>query len=243
MPAPTPPSRPRAARPSRRPADRPAKPAPAASDAWEDRVLGGVDRVLTLGLGAPGSPAAERVDKKPSVLRGLFSSSWKKAGTVEAVGAAIILLFVMVARPSSLEAAQAAGAPDLMEAVATQGSPDGAIVLADGRQVRLLGVALPTAAEQPAERRAAVAGIDRLVRGRGIRVEYDPVLPSSIQNGSTSVGYVWLLDAEGRRGSMLNAVLIANGLATPVAGVAYRHAGRFQQAEQLAQVRRSGMWR
>ena len=205
-------------------------------------MLDGVDRVLTRSLGTHAREAAKPADASRSPAAGLFSSSWKKAGAVEVVGAALILLFAVVARPSA-DAASAVAEPDLRTAVAMQATADGAVLLSDGHRVRLLGVALPHADEQPTEHRAALAGIDRLVRGRAVRVEYDPILPSESQGEQQSVGYVWLLDAAGRQSSMLNAVLIANGLATPVPGVAYRHAVRFDEAAQLALARRAGMWR
>lgn len=187
--------------------------------------------------------SAAEGDEAKGVGKRLFSSSWKKAGAVEVIGAAMILMFAVVARPSADSAEAASSAPDLRSGVAMQATDDGAVVLSDGHLVRLLGVTLPLAEEQPAEHRAALAGIDRLVRGRAVRIEYDPVLPSASQSDQATVGYVWLLDAEGRQSSMLNAVLIANGLATPVGGVAYRHAMRFDQAAQLAVARRAGMWR
>ena len=237
-----PPARPRAPR-------RPAPPAPAKRpvtaqppEAWEDRVLLGVDRVLARSLGTSSKDEGPGDRRPASKTSGLFSSSWKKAGAVEVVGAAMILLFAIVARPSADEA-RAATAPDLRTGVAAQVTDDGGVVLSDGHLVRLLGVSLPIAEEQPAERRAALAGIERLVLGRAVRIEYDPVLPSASQGDRSTVGYVWILDEAGRQSSMLNAVLIANGLATPVPGVAYRHAMRFDQAAQLAMSRRAGMWR
>ncbi|MEM1117266.1 MAG: hypothetical protein AAF845_07815 [Bacteroidota bacterium] len=155
----------------------------------------------------------------------------------------VILLFVLIARPDPNEAALDTGEPDLFEAVATGVTSDGVVTLASGAEVHLLGVQLPTADDPTAVRAAAIRGLDRIMRGRRVRVEFDPVLPSRMQEGLPQMtAYVWLLNDEGQRRGMANAMLISRGLARPVTRLGYRHQAQFLEAARLAQSRAEGVW-
>ena len=241
MPRPAPP---RPARPSpRRPRSAPRGAPDPAAPSWEDRLLAGADRFLGATLAPPpgGPGGAGR-----GGLRGrLFSGSWKSASAVEVVGGAVILLVVVLARPGADDAALAAPAAlDQFEAEAAGVSADGAVVLASGARVHLLGVTLPTAEDPPAVRAAAFGMLDQLVRGRRVQVAFDPVLPSALQQGQpVSVAYVWVLGADGRRRAMANSVLLARGLGRPVTTLGYAHQGLFLEATYVAQGQGAGLWR
>ena len=234
MPAPPPP------RPPRRSPAAPRSTDPGAS--WEDRLLDGADRFL----GATLAPRPRNEKPQRGGLRSrLLSSSWKRTSAVEAVGAAVLLLVVVLARPDAGEAAAVADlGPDLFEGVATGVGADGAVTLASGARIHLLGVTLPTAEDPPVVRAAAFEMLDRLVRGRPVQVEFDAVLPSHLQEGQPmTVAYLWVLDGAGRRQAMANTVLLARGLARPVTTLGYAEQGAFLEATYLAQNRGAGLWR
>ena len=240
MPSPPRPAPPRA--PRRSPAATPPRPAPEETASWEDRLIEGADRFLGATIGPPSDPkGAGRGGRRGR----LFSGSWKRTSAVEVVGAAVLLLVVVIARPDADEAAAAAGAePDVFEAVASGVGADGAVALASGARVHLLGVTLPTAEDPPVVRAAAFEMLDRLVRGRRVQVEFDAVLPSHLQEGQPmTVAYLWVLDGAGRRQAMANTVLLARGLARPVTTLGYAEQSRFVEATYLAQGRGAGLWR
>lgn len=202
-------------------------------------MLGRADRFLGATLGPPDA------DERRAGRGGLFSGSWRRSSAVEAVGAAVLLVVVVLARPGAGEAAAVLdGGSDAFESVAAGVGPDGAVVLGSGARVHLLGVTLPTAEDPPVVRAAAFEMLDRLVRGRRVWVAFDPVLPSALQAGQpATVAYVWVLDGAGRRQAMAGSVLLARGLARPVTTLGYAEQGRFVRAARLARDRGAGLWR
>ena len=232
-------------------APRSSRPGPsAAGTSWEDRLLDGVDRALQATMGPqpprpnrkPGRPPKRgRGDRKPDG-KGPFSSSWRKASAVEGIGIALLVLFVVVARPDS-QAGPASG-PDGFPAVATGTAADGSIRLSSGRVVHLLGVSLPTAQDAPLVRSASASLLDGLVRGRRVYVEFDPVLPSTVQEGQpTTVAYVWVIGSDGRRKALVNSALLARGLARPVTSIGFGRQSEFVRAATIARSREAGVWR
>ena len=222
------------------PRRRPAPPPPPSP--WEDRLLDGADRLLGAALGPPPDPKAGGRPRGPARL---FSGSWKRASAAEAVGAALLLLLVVIARPAADEdAGFADAAADTFDGVATGVAADGAVVLASGARVHLLGVTLPTAEDPPVVRAAAFEMLDRLVRGRRVQVGFDPVLPSHLQEGQPmTVAYLWVIDEAGRRQVMANTALLARGLGRPVTALGYAEQGAFVEATYAAQGRGAGLWR
>ncbi len=195
---------------------------------------------------APGEPRPDPRDPRrppPHKDRKLFSSSWKQASAAEGVGVLIILLFVVMARPGP-DAADVASGPDGYEAVASGIAADGAVALASGARVHLMGISLPSDEDAPVVRSAAFEMLDRLVRGRRVYVEFDPLLPSSAQEGQgLTVAYVWILDSNGQRKALANSTLLARGLARPVTAIGFARQQEFLQVASLAQQRGAGVWR
>ena len=221
-------------------ASRPASP-PLASPTWEDRLLD-----ATMAPPSPRGPGPEKGGRKTGGpkkkdSKRLFSSSWKRASAIEGVAVGMILLFVVIARPSP----EPTVAPhERVEAVASGVTSDGAVALASGARVRLLGVTLPTGEDAPVVQSAAFEMLDRLVRGRRIQIEFDPVLPSAAQEKQrTAVAYVWVLDGDGQRKAMVNVALLARGLARPVTAVGFGYQQEFLRAATLAKARGAGVWR
>ncbi len=233
MPAPPadPPRRPRARRPAPRP--------PAT---WEDRLLGGVDQILGATMTPRPTTSRRRSPTEGGRKKPLFPTSWKRASAVEGVGMVLILLFVIVARPAP--DASGDGALETFAGVAAGVTPDGAVVLTSGARVRLLGLTLPSDQDAPMVQSVAFEMLDRLVRGRRVEVEFDPVLPSDVQEGEPeAVAYVWVLDQAGDRRAMVNVALLARGLARPVTAVAFRYQTEFLGAAASAKSRGAGVWR
>ena len=186
----------------------------------------------------PGQPAAP-LTRRPARAS---LSSWKKTTAAEGIGVMVILMFVVIARPGGDDAA-VAGAPDVIEATAVGADADGSVVLSSGARVHLLGVTFPTTDDPPALRGAAVRGLDRLMQGRRVQIEFDPILPSRMQkNQPVRVAYVWLLGANGERRAMANAMLLSRGLVRPVTNLGYQRRDRFVEAAVLAQNRGAGVW-
>ena len=211
-------------------------------------MLSGIDRFLGTAMGSPsrrGERPNTQADVRPrgdsNPARGPLST-WKKATAVEGMVVLAVLAFLMIAGPSS-EAGPSVAAPDVTAAAAVGADADGAVVLASGARIHLLGIEMPTANDPPALRAAAARGLDRLMRGRDVEIEFDPVLPSKAQQGQrVRVAYVWVLGADGARKGMANAMLLSNGLARPVTAMGYAHRARFVEAAALAQGRRVGVW-
>ena len=213
-------------------------------------MLSGIDRFLGTAMGSPvarrgGEPpdgGGARGAKAGSSPRPKTLATWKKATAVEGMVVLAVLAFLMLAGPSS-EAGPASSEPDVVAAVAAGADADGAVVLASGARVHLLGVEMPTADDPPAVRAAATRGLDRLMQGRHVEIEFDPVLPSRAQRAQrVRVAYVWVLGADGTRKGMANAMMLSNGLARPVTAMGYAHRARFVEAATLAQSRRTGVW-
>ena len=223
------------------PSARRARPSDAGDGAWEDHLLSGVDRLLTATMGTPGGSGGRPPDEKRPRRPG--KASWKRATAIEGVGVLLILLFVMIGRPGS-EAADVARGPDGFAAPATGVAADGAVVLGSGVRIHLLGISMPTEGDAPVVRSAAFEMLDRLVRGRRVYVEFDPVLPSDVQRGQDmTVAYVWVLGADGQRKALANTALLARGLARPVTSVAFARQNEFVRAAAVARQRSAGVWR
>ena len=213
-------------------------------------MLYGIDRFLGTAMGSPAargrgeSPGGESRAKRASASNPVPKtlSTWKKATAVEGMVVLAVLAFLVIAGPSS-EAGPSASAPDVVAAVAAGADADGAVVLTSGARVHLLGVELPRPEDPPAVRAAAARGLDRLMQGRPVEIEFDPVLPSQAQRAQrVRVAYVWVLGADGTRKGMANAMMLSNGLARPVTAMGYQHRDRFVEAATLAQSRRVGVW-
>ena len=216
--------------------------------------------------GAAFSPKrlAQNVWRPPRAKR------WRRAGRWEViVSLGLLVAFFLGPWTSSREAdvrpdppaasaSPGAGAA-VLRSVARGLNAQGELVLQDGTRVRLLGVTLsafgpqtqggPPPPNQPVGQGASwrpssqqtTEAAARLVGGRPVEVEFDPMLPPDWQREQPALmAYVWALDGAGRRTGMLNAQLILLGHAqpTPLGGYAYRDLF----VEAAGRARGAGLW-
>ena len=195
---------------------------------------------------------------------------WGRAGRWELI-ASVGLLAVLFLGPwrSSREAgvqsgSQVAGRATLASGASTLGgvaqgiNRQGEVILQDGTRIQLLGITLPaldaSGQRNPPSNQSRASGAHwrptaqetiraatRLVSGRPVELEFDPLLPLEGQQGQPALlAYVWTLDDAGRRTGMLNAQLISLGHAQPAPLGGYAYRDLFLEAAQRA--RGAGLW-
>ena len=112
------------------------------------------------------------------------------------------------------------------------------ILLSNGEQVRLIGVALPstgklnTSAEYLTKETSAF--IKRLVEGKEVRLEYDQQKQDPYGH---PLAYVYLVD-----GTFLNAEIIKQGYGHVDSGLPFKYLKEFRNYEKEAQEAKLGLW-
>jgi endonuclease YncB( thermonuclease family) len=114
-----------------------------------------------------------------------------------------------------------------------------AILLENGKSLRLVGLDSFPASEDAAKDRAgraeAAEYLNKLVAGKRIWLEYEP---TRVDKAGNMLGYVFLLD----NGAHVNAEMIKKGYATAFTSAYYKHRDEFEKLQKNAEKEKSGLW-
>jgi endonuclease YncB( thermonuclease family) len=114
-----------------------------------------------------------------------------------------------------------------------------AILLENGKSLRLVGLDSFPASEDAAKDRAgraeAAEYLNKLVAGKRIWLEYEP---TRVDKAGNMLGYVFLLD----NGSHVNAEMIKKGYATAFTNAYYKYRDEFEKLQRNAEKEKAGLW-